>query len=526
MAMVADLFARLGLKPDKKEWNSGTALIDGMKKAIGLLAAGAAISGIVGMITHVVELGGKLKDTSEQIGISAESLQELTFGASMAGISMEELTGGMKRLSHGLMDASKTGKGPVAEAFQTMGVSMSSLKDKLKGEGGIDDVLGIIADKFKVMPAGISKTSLAMDLFGRSGETLIPFLNKGSEGIEELRDKANELGGVMSNKAVDDLDDFGDSLDEVKFQFKGLKQSIVIELLPVLKEMLESFRAWVKENKEIIATTIANVVSALATAFGALAAVVGFCADVIGFFFEEAEVGEAVLVALGIIVGAFAIKMAAAWVVAFAPVVLFVAAIAAVVFAIRKLIQNWDQVKDAFIRAGVVAKGVLDTIDDRFKRFGNKIKDTFFGVGRSIKDFFVGIGTAIKNAWETVIEWIEDKIRRVQILAIDILEKLMKWGVLPKVLTDEQLNNVREGIKNRGKADEPGAPDVDAFGMPARPAVDSMGMPSGAPSVIGGDVSISITTGSGDPKEIASMVSDKVTEQMDNWLNQTAQVVG
>lgn len=524
--MVADLFARLGLKPDKKEWNSGTALIDGMKKAMGVLAAGLAVSGIVGMIEHVVELGGKLKDTSEQIGISAESLQELTFGASMTGIEMDELVGGMKKLSAGLMDASKTGKGPVAEAFQTMGVSISTLKEKLKGEGGVDDVLGVIADKFKEMPNGISKTALAMDLFGRSGATLIPFLNNGSEGIDELRTKANELGGVMSNKAVNDLDDFGDSLDEVKFQFKGLKQSIVIELLPQLKEMLEGFREWVKNNKELIATTVSNVVSALATAFGVLADVVGFCADVLGFFFEEAEIGESVLVALGIIVGAFALKMAAAWVVAFAPVVLFVAALAAVVFAIRKLIQNWDEVKAAFARVGAFIQDIFRAIENKITGAASRIKSFFSGIGSSIKGFFVGIGDAIRSAWETVINWIEDKIRRLQILAIDLLQKLMKWGVLPKVLSDEELDAVRQGIKDSGVASPRTTPDVDAFGMPARPASDSMGMPSGAPSVIGGDVSINITTGSGDPKVIAEVVSEKVSEQMDNWLAQTHERVG
>ena len=60
-------------------------------------------------------------------------------------------------------------------------------------EGGklraADAVLEDIAEKFKTMPDGARKVATAIDLFGKSGASLIPALTVGREEIVKLREK-------------------------------------------------------------------------------------------------------------------------------------------------------------------------------------------------------------------------------------------------------------------------------------------------------------------------------------------------
>ena len=53
-----------------------------------------------------------------------------------------------------------------------------------------NEILLETADKFKGLPNGVDKTAIALKLFGRSGKDMIPVLNLGSKGIQELQKKS------------------------------------------------------------------------------------------------------------------------------------------------------------------------------------------------------------------------------------------------------------------------------------------------------------------------------------------------
>ncbi len=61
------------------------------------------------------------------------------------------------------------------EAFAAVGLKASDLKD-IKTE----DVLAKIADAFQKSNDGAGKAAVAVELFGKAGTEMIPFLNKGS----------------------------------------------------------------------------------------------------------------------------------------------------------------------------------------------------------------------------------------------------------------------------------------------------------------------------------------------------------
>ena len=107
--IIAELFAKLGLITDKSSWSHGDKMIDSMKNKVTGLAAGflafQAGSGLLGMITDVIELGGHLNDLSQSTGVSTDKLQEWTYIAGLAGADADQVTAAVGKLNRGLGEA-------------------------------------------------------------------------------------------------------------------------------------------------------------------------------------------------------------------------------------------------------------------------------------------------------------------------------------------------------------------------------------------------------------------------------------
>lgn len=182
--------------------------VEGMNKSLGLIK-----------LDSIVNLGARAFHTGEQIynmaketaksineidrmakisGLSSDAFQKLSYAAKMTDVDVESLGRGMKILAGHMDDVSK-GKDEAIFLFKSIGVETKDAAGKTKS---FDEILGNIADRFKMMPDGVDKVALAVDLFGKTGQNLIPTLNKGSAGLKELYQMAERLGIVLDEKLI------------------------------------------------------------------------------------------------------------------------------------------------------------------------------------------------------------------------------------------------------------------------------------------------------------------------------------
>jgi hypothetical protein len=155
------------------------------------------------------EYGNEISKSAQKTGIAADTLQELHFAALMSDVSVASLEGGIKKLQVAMEGAAKDGSAQ-ADAFRAVGISAEELKGMKT-----DEVLSKLAEAFKGSSDGASKTAVAMQLLGRGGIELIPFLNQGAKGMEEMKDKAHELGFVMGGDAIAQANALDDALKEM-----------------------------------------------------------------------------------------------------------------------------------------------------------------------------------------------------------------------------------------------------------------------------------------------------------------------
>lgn len=94
-----------------------------------------------------------------------------------------------------------------------------------------------VAAVFKDMPNGAEKSTLAVQLFGRSGLDMIPMLNKGADGItKDLEAKTAAYGLTLTKTDQDALAKFRASQRDLSLATEGVKTSFGKSLFPVLTE--------------------------------------------------------------------------------------------------------------------------------------------------------------------------------------------------------------------------------------------------------------------------------------------------
>lgn len=220
------------------------------KQAAGVaVAVGAAFSVFA---KSTIDTFDRLAKLSVQAGVSVEALSALGYAAELSGVSTDQLAGNLGRLTKGMNDAAQ-GIGEAKKAFDVLGIDGGSITTA-------DEALVQIAEKFQAMPDGAKKTALAMQLFGRSGMQMIPFLNQGKDGLEEMRKEAELFGAVISTDAAKASEEFNDNLTRLG---KILKQDLVLAVTELMPNINEFIGQLIEGKKASL-----NFGEALITAFG------------------------------------------------------------------------------------------------------------------------------------------------------------------------------------------------------------------------------------------------------------------
>ena len=106
---------------------------------------------------------------------------------------------------------------------------MDDLKNKSQ-----EEIFSTVMAELADMEQGAARNALGNDLLGKSYTEMLPLLNAGSKGMSDLKQRADELGIVMSEEAVMANVKFGDSLSDVKQAFGGVFMRLSNDFLPVL----------------------------------------------------------------------------------------------------------------------------------------------------------------------------------------------------------------------------------------------------------------------------------------------------
>jgi len=248
-------------KTEKKAESFGTKLGGGIKTAgkwaVGVGAAATAVgAAMFGVSTKAAEATDKIDKMSQKVGISRQAYQEWDFILSQNGTSIDKMQVGMKTLVSRMDEAAK-GTGEGAKAFQKLQLdAIDPLTGSLKSQ---EQMFEETVKKLQEMPDGAEKAGLAFDLFGKAGTELMPLLNGTGGSVDELKQKAKDLGLVLSDETVDAGVKFTDTMDQLKRSFGAVGTSLGAALMPMFISLAEWIMAHMPEIQATIKVVFDNI---------------------------------------------------------------------------------------------------------------------------------------------------------------------------------------------------------------------------------------------------------------------------
>lgn len=476
--IVADLAARLGLDINEAAWEKGDRLIEGLKRGLAVVGVALGIHELMEVVHGVAELADHATKASQKLGITAETIQELGYAAKLSDISQEELEISLGHLAKQIV-AVKDGSQQATDAFKKLGISST---DQAVKAGDTGAVLAELADGFQKMPDGAQKTALAMEIFGRSGKSLIPFLNAGSAGIEDLRKEARELGIVVDTETAKKFEEFNDDQTRLSETWRGLRTQVVTALLPALQELVSNLIEWVKAHQDVIKSSLKTMIDAMVVAIKGFMVLVEGAAEILDFFSENSTAAAIALGVLGAALVAFGVQAAYAWVLALGPLELVILAIAALTAGVILLIKHWDKVKAKVSDAIQYMKEKVSDFGNYIASLPGKLLDALVGFAEGIKAAFVEAFEQIKAKAEET--W--DKIRNAPVIKqiIDVGERILDPSGIAEAAEAAQ-NVAKEAIIDPGYA---------------------------GTAVTFGDTNVSVTAAPGTtPEQLQGLVNQQVT---------------
>ena len=220
----------------------GDSMAKGLKATAGVIAgamaavtAGAVAVGktFVDTAKQTASYGDEVDKTSQKLGLSAKSYQEWDYVMKICGTEMSSMTTGLKTLTNKLDDA-KNGSASAQAMFSALGISMEDMQNMSR-----EDLFKATIAGLQTMGDTTERAALANDLFGKSGQNLAPLFNLTADATQDLIDKANEYGMVMSDEGVKGSASFKDAMTTLDGTITGLKNNLMTQFMPSLTEVTE-----------------------------------------------------------------------------------------------------------------------------------------------------------------------------------------------------------------------------------------------------------------------------------------------
>lgn len=251
--------------------------------AVAVLGLSAAFVALVARQAAIIDRIGKV---SKVTGVAAETLQKFQFAAELAGVSSDQAAVALRRFSRRLGEAQK-GTGELAPTLRRLGIDLRDGSGEFKSA---EQVLLELADGIKNTEGESAKLAIAFKAFDSEGAELVNTLSDGADALEDVFNRAELLGAVLSTDAIQGVEDFNDSFKELTTLLNGIVAQLTAALAPALELLVEKLTAFtlalskefggVENLGEALAVALIDSIQTIIKAFGQLQeSVIGFVND-------------------------------------------------------------------------------------------------------------------------------------------------------------------------------------------------------------------------------------------------------
>ncbi|EKY3117290.1 phage tail tape measure protein [Cronobacter turicensis] len=496
---------------------------------LGIASAGLSLNSV---LEHTSEMLARVRD-AETIGVDIGQYDALSRTFQNLGVDADGFRDSMIDLNEALGEAAADAKSGKAESFKTFGVSLKDAQGNIKSA---DQALIELAGSMEKMDK--QQATFQIKQLGITDNAVIAAMLNGQKALEKQIQLQKDLG-VLNEKDVEQLKRFKQAQNELTTIFSRFADQLSIAVVPALELIIETTQkviAWGREHKTF-----------LVSFFGVLATV-----------------------AIPALTASLWRMATAAWA-AMAPFIPFIAVAAALALVIEDLWQYFnggesvigelvqkfpalasvlESVKETFLGAWEALKLLFSDPSAFMDAFIAELKAIWNEIVSGVIDAGDAIGTAINRAWDKLA----DNTKQV---FTDLLNWITHIFSNIGAYISDSVSNAASGAINTVKGwvgmDTSPAPQQNTPGGPSmmvpgdNPLLEGAGYAGAANAALSGAAvapiipanpasinsgrqttvtatqnieNVNVTTGSGEPQQIRTAVSDGLNDSVQQMANQ------
>lgn len=251
------------VKKNEKAAKNLLQAIGGFTKAIGAL--GTMIFAGVGLdrlAQEAAKTNKELDVTSQNLGMTSQSLATWRGAAELSGGSAQGLTSYLNNLSAGLTRLTVQGDTSVTQFFNALGINLLDGSQKAKK---LEDIMLELADKFSTMDR-VKTFGIAQQM--GIDEGTFEMLAQGRQGLEEHLQKTAKI--YKSNQQdLETARKLAAATSYLNQQFEGLKLMIANAAMPVLLKIADvtnAFFEYLQKNENLVKGVFYGIAGAISIA--------------------------------------------------------------------------------------------------------------------------------------------------------------------------------------------------------------------------------------------------------------------
>jgi hypothetical protein len=179
------------------------------------------------------------KILAERVGLSAESFGRLSYAAKLAHVDQDQFAVSLEQMSKRLGEVAIEGSGPAANALKRFGLNAGQLTRM-----GTEGAFMTIMKAMEGIKNPAERASVAMDLFGKSGQGMINLVARGTDELKGLGDDASRLGIALSDIDTAKVEEADQAFIRLEAAGQGFANLIVTQLSPFITELIDRYIEW------------------------------------------------------------------------------------------------------------------------------------------------------------------------------------------------------------------------------------------------------------------------------------------
>ncbi len=222
----------------------------------GLLAAaaGGAATAVGAIAKQTAEYGTNVLEMSNRLGVSAEAMQELIYTGQQFGVQAEAMRDAFKEMEMRAHEWAQTGKGPAAEAINTLIEKTDLTKQQVTGN--LDKPIQLffrLKDAIAQVGSVAARQRLSDEIMGgQGGEQLVEMLSASNAQLARFAQEAHQAGTVMGGGTLQNSREFARAMNRFQAAVIGARNTVGAELMPGLTTWLKEAAAWTREHNDAL----------------------------------------------------------------------------------------------------------------------------------------------------------------------------------------------------------------------------------------------------------------------------------